>query len=148
MTPAEQLARMDAPTGEDRTLAERLQVYSRLLALVADELAALEGGDAAKRRELSDARAELMRELFPPPDDEAPEDAPPAPEPVAALTALLSEALDALRQTEEDEKRSRDRWISLEGDALKALQGARMSGPRAGRYLELASSDALLDVRF
>lgn len=134
-------------------LADRLQAYARLLTLAADELAALEQGNLARRREISEEREELTLELLsPPPADEAltedPEELDSASLP-DRIAMLLAEVLDALESRDEEERRMQDRWSSLEGDALRAIHvGGRIVSLRAGRYPNEPQLDTSLDVRF
>lgn len=131
-----------------RTRPERLRDFGRYLALVADELDALEQRDLPRLRELQEQRLELERELRP---DREEEETGSRGEPLPFaedLAGLLAEGLDTLQQGAEEDRISRDRWTTLEHDALRAMQGTRLRGVRRGQYLELASGDARLDVRF
>lgn len=136
-------------------LAERLHAYARLLALAADELAALEQGDLAKRRELSEARETLTREIrdagrTTPVEEDEEEEAEdfhlPLPE---KLAGVCYEALEALELRDAEERQMQDRWSSLEGDALRAIHvGGRIVSLRGGRYPVDTPIDTRLDVRF
>jgi hypothetical protein len=148
----EALALPDPAGAEDTPLAERLHAFSRLLALAADELAALEQGDHTKRRELSEARDELMQTMQEPAsaEDAESDDLPPVSISLPdQLWSLISEALDSLEQRESEERRMQDRWSSLEGDALRAMHvGGRIVPLRAGRYPADTATESGLDVRF
>ena len=138
-------------------IRDRLQACSRLLALAADELAALERGDLKAKRELARAREELAREIDPATAVSGEEDDGtagtaaqglllPLPQQVARL---LAEVLYRLEEREEEERRMQDRWSSLEEDALKAMHtGSRIAPVRAGRYRREPEADARLDLRF
>lgn len=145
----EALARPEAAAPEGDPLEQRLRDCSRLVTLVADELAALERGDAAARRTLAEARESLLREIFPDPErSEGDEDGVRFPLD-ARIADLLAEALEALRLRELEERRMQDCWSSLEEDALKAIHvGARIISLRAGRYENGPPHDASLDLRF
>jgi hypothetical protein len=153
----ETLPRPEPAPREPHPLADRLQACSRLLATAADELAALERGDSTKRRELSELREEIVREMLPTAasdGEEADDDDVATPPTHAALlphvvAELLAEVLDALEEREEQERRMHDRWSSLEEDALKAIHvGGRIVSLRAGRYPNETPNDARLDLRF
>ena len=141
-------------------LAERLQLCSRLLAVAADELTALERGDLAKRRDLAEEREALVLELRPQAEGDAQvagedgEDGAevddrlflPLPQRIARI---LADALDQLEERKEEERRMQDRWSSLEGDALKAVHvGGTIVSLRGGRYPDQPLSKASLDLRF
>ena len=152
----ETLEHSETVTRED-SLGDRLQAYSRLLALAADELAALERSDTAKRRELADERDELTREILlqlesaeSHPEGEARGDEEFLAPPLAyRLSALLAEALDALEQHEEEERQMQDRLASLEENALRAIHvGGRIVSLRSGRYEGAPPLEARFDVRF
>jgi hypothetical protein len=151
----EALPRPEAAPAEPVPLAERLQLCSRLLAVAAEELVALEHGEVTKRRELGEQREELMLQLQPSRPDERLEDGPPVVEsefvlPVPQQVAqVLAEVLYQLEEREEEERRMQDRWSSLEEDALKAIHvGGKIVALRAGRYPNQPRSDARLDLRF
>jgi hypothetical protein len=136
-------------------LAERLQLCSRLLAVAADELDALERGDLAKRRHLAEEREALVLELQPrsraeADDDDGPEEEDGLNLPLAQQIArIIAEAVDQLEEREEEERRMQDRWSSLEGDALKAVHvGGKIASVRRGRYPNQPHSEARLDLRF
>jgi hypothetical protein len=145
----EALARPEeaAPAPEE-PLADRLRSCSRLLSLAADEVAALGRGDGARRRELAEAREELVEEMFASRVEGEEEGAilRSIPERIAEL---LIEALTSLEQREEEERQMQDRWSLLEEDALRAMHvGGRIVSPRAGRYENRFLQDKQLDVRF
>jgi hypothetical protein len=143
------LARPEPAAPEGDPLEQRLRGCSRLVTVVADELAALGRGDAALRRELAAARESLLREVFPMPEgSEDEEDGVRSPLDVR-LAELLAEALEALHLRDLEERRMQDCWSSLEEDALKAIHvGTRIISLRAGRYENGPTHDASLDLRF
>lgn len=151
----ETLARPEPSAPEPHPLADRLHACSRLLAVAADELEARERGDLTKRRELSQLREELVREIQPSPqdlEDEAAEGAGPEElllEMPQQIARLLADALYELEEREEEERRMQDRWSTLEEDALKAMHvGGKIAALRAGRYPVQRPKDARLDLRF
>lgn len=154
----EALPRPEPEPQEEHPLADRLHACARLLEVAADELAAMERGDAIKRRELAELRDELVREIHPPtlgdrePEDE--EDRGPTADELLLLlpqevAKLLAEVLYELEEREEEERRMHDRWSSLEEDALRAMHvGGRIVSLRAGRYPEKPRHESGLDLRF
>lgn len=150
----------EAPAPEELPLAQRLRACSRLLDTAARELTAQDNADTAKRRELSELRHELAREIQSPVVDSEDSEAEKEEESEAPagelqlllpqeVARLLAEALYALEERDEEERRMQDRWSSLEEDALKAMHaGGRIVSLRAGRYPEHTPTDARLDLRF
>jgi hypothetical protein len=143
------LARPEPAAPEGDPLEQRLRGCSRLVTLVADEMAALDRGDVVAGRQLAEARESLLRETFPVPEgSEGDEDGVRFPLDVR-IAELLAEALEALHLRELEERRMQDCWSSLEEDALKAIHvGGRIVSLRAGRYQNGPSHDASLDLRF
>ena len=143
------LARPESPAPEGDPLEQTLRGCSRLVTLVADEVAALGRGDVAARRELCAARESLLREVFPLREgSEDEEEGVPFPLDVR-IAELLAQALEALQLREREERRMQDCWSSLEEDALKAIHvGGRIISLRAGRYEKDPPHDASVDLRF
>ena len=139
---------------EPTPLAARLQLCSKLLALAAEELDALEQGDHLKRYQLAGQRDEVVREMHPADPAEDGDSRPPGTDELMLLlpqevARALAEALYELEEKEEEERRMQDRWSSLEEDALKAIHvGGKIVSLRAGRYPNQPRSDARLDLRF
>lgn len=155
----EAIPRSDDAAVETSSLADRLRVLSRLLAITADEISAMERHDVVRRRECCDARRELQREIDAPwpgtgtadPGDDAldPGDASIAAQLPDRVAGLLAEALEALQQYDREERRMHDRWLALEEDALRAVHGAnRITARPAGHYPDRPPLDTRLDVRF
>ena len=109
-------------------LHERLASFSRYVALVADQIAALEAGAGVRARELGDARAELEEEL-------------------GDVPALLREALQVIEERLQSDELLRDRWRSLQDDAFRITRTLPPKGPRKGRYLEDRADAGRLDLR-
>ena len=143
------LARPEPAAPEGDPLEQRLRGCSRLMALVADEMAAVGRGDGAARREIATARESLLREIFPLPEGSEDEAAGVGFRLDRRIAELLAEAFDALHLREMEERRMQDCWSSLEEDALKAIHvGTRIISLRAGRYENGPPHDASLDLRF
>lgn len=170
LTYREALAPAEPSAPDEPILAERLRACARLLEATADELVAMSSGDVVKRREAAAARADLIRELCVALEEEPaaaekgeddgmgdPSAHPSRDSERGALEVrlprevakVLADALDALEERDEEERRMQDRWASLEGDALKAIHvGGRIMSLRAGRYPEGRQTDPRLDLRF
>lgn len=170
LTYREALSAAEPKAAVEPILPERLQACARLLEAMAEELVAMNSGEVAKRRETAAIRTDLTRELClalneKPTTAEKGEDhrfGDPSAHPIRDIemetlemhlphevAKLLADALDALEERDEEERRMQDRWASLEGDALKAIRvGGRIFSLRAGRYPEGRKVDPRLDLRF
>lgn len=115
-------------------LRERLHGYARLVSLVAEQLEALERGDAVRLREVDEERAALDAELREAGDGSLPD--------------LLAEGLQAVEEHLTGDEALRDRWTSLEADALRATRAVRGLRTGPGRYPDAGSLAGQLDVRF
>ena len=133
-------------------LRSRLMDLAKYVTLVADELEAVERRDLSRIEELEKERGDLWVTLTGPPGAEAEESdeeqASPAPLAEETLACLLGEALAELDAFASEYRENRVRWIALEDDAWKSLQGARARPALGGSYVEFGSSDGRLDVRF
>lgn len=134
MSAAAEVLSSGAPAAELRT---RLQCYARYVALIADQLEALEQGDSARLRQTQEARDELERELA---GGEA-EDADD-------LDSLVRRGAEAVERRLAEERSLRSRWTSLEDDAIRVTRTVRASRPGRGRYPATGALAAQLDVRF
>lgn len=131
---------MNAPATEPASeLAERLQIYARYVAIVAEQLEALSADRAERVAELEEERlaAETkLREL-----EKAVDELPSLEEFLSLGVAALEEGSTAARKLQE-------RWSALSEGAIRS---ARKVGPivvSGGRYPELRSPEHHLDRRF
>lgn len=132
---AEVLAEVGPPEEARPELAERLQAYSRYLALLAEELEALKRHDAARLLKLAEDRRELEAEL---------ERAGAGEE----LADLVDTGVRTLESEAEQGGETHRRWLELESGTLRAARGLRLRPRNWGDYGRLLSADASLDVRF
>lgn len=133
---AEVLAELAGAEGEPGPeLAERLQRYSRYLAVLAEELEALKRHDTARLPKLAEERRELEAEL---------ERAGAGDE----LAALVEVGIRMLETEAEQGGATRSRWLELESGTLRAARGLRTRPRGWGEYGRLRTADASLDVRF
>jgi hypothetical protein len=130
-----------APREERASLPERLQGYARYLALMADELAALEQRDERRLQLLDAERLRLARELT-----GTEPDAPPPP-PHLELYVLLREGLEEIERHVGQEEQEREMWDHLESGALRAAHRLRVAVVRPGEYRPFPGGDAKVDVR-
>src|SRR5690606_37861162 len=115
-------------------LRERLQGYARLVSLVAEQLEALEHGEAVRLRELAEERAALEAELRGEGDGDT-------------LPDLLAEGVQAVEEHLTGSEVLRSRWTSLEAGALRATRAVRPGHAPRGRYLDPSALATQLDVR-
>jgi hypothetical protein len=126
---------------ERAPLAERLQGYARYLALVAEELEALERRDEPRLQLLDAERQRLARELA------GTEPGEPPPPPHLELYALLRSGLEEIEAHVGQEEQEKEMWDHLESGALRAAHRLRVSVVRPGEYRPFSGGDAKVDVR-
>lgn len=114
-----------------------LQAYARCLALLADEIEAMQAGDTAKLRELAEQRTQAEQELGEFAGDSSP---------YKGLEEMADEALRELENRTEEGRRQADNVTRLEQESLPLLRGIRR-WLTPGNYHELAASQAKFDVR-
>lgn len=145
LTPAlAQAAERLSAAGQSPALPGRLQTYSRFVALVAEQLDALQRKDAARLQELGEERVRLEREMAEP---EAVESirSPAANE---HLGALLAAGLHELEHQTEQAQHAREVWSLLQDGALLAARDLRPAPLRSGHYQAIGITAAQVDVRF
>jgi hypothetical protein len=126
-----------APAEEPPSLPDRLQRYSRYVALVAEQLEALERRDAARLQAIEEERREIERGWQ--------EDVTPPPE---EIRALLRSGLRQLEDQAGQEEEERELWTRIESGAIRAAHVLRPRPLRIGRYAALENADNTVDVRF
>lgn len=127
-------------------LQERLRGYARYVALVADQLEALEQGDRTRLRDLHEARAELEREMQgEPPEEDDPEATAPSP---AELQEALTAGIRLLELAVETSQATQEEWTRLQDRVRSATVGLRPARVAWDRYPEAEAGVARLDVRF
>ena len=127
-----------APGAEPKR-GERLRTIARCIALLADEVEALEQGDAPRARDLAEQRAALDAEL-------RAEDEEAAPLYPALYTTPVGEALQELTRRAEGDRRAREELEYLRDFSLPLARG--IPSPAAGgRYPDLELEDSQYDVR-
>ncbi len=135
---------------------ERLQRYSRFVALVAEQLDALREDDAERLRRLTEERQALEREFA---DDalsvdSLAEEAPSAggqSEEGAALARLQDELGNALSELEEridTERWKQEQWTLLNDGAIRSARSVPMVRLIGRAYPELEERTSHLDRRF
>jgi hypothetical protein len=130
-----------APREERASLPDRLQGYSRYLALVAEQLEALDQQDAPRLQALELARQRLARQLAGTEPDE------PLPQPHLEIYALLRAGLEEIEQHVGQEEQEKEVWDHLESGALRAAHSLRVTVVRPGEYRPFPGGDAKVDVR-
>jgi hypothetical protein len=120
-------------------LAERLQLYSRYVALVAEQLDALGRDDRGRLKELVEERGRLEAGLAHAPGEPI-GDAMSIEDLLGAGLASLAERIDAIRRME-------DRWSLLNDGAVRSARTVAPPTVRGGRYPEPAPHDRQVDRR-
>jgi hypothetical protein len=120
---------------EPASLPDRLQRYSRYVALVAEQLEAAEQGDLARLQLIEAERLEIERNWD---DDNIP--------PPGEFGSLLHSALRELQNRSGAEER--ERWDLIQNGALQAAHTLRMPPLRIGSYRPLQSTDQKVDLKF
>jgi hypothetical protein len=126
-----------APAEEPSSLPDRLQRYSRYVALIAEQLAAMERRDVARVQEIEEERREIERGWE--------EDATPPPE---EIRALLHSGLRRLEDRAGQEEEERELWTRIQSEAIVAAHALRPRPLRIGRYGALGGAANKVDVRF
>jgi hypothetical protein len=126
-----------APTEEPASLPDRLQRYSRYVALVAEQLEALERRDVARLQAIEEERQEIERGWQ--------EDSTPPPE---EIRALLRSGLRQLEDQADQDEEERELWIRIQSGAIQAAHVLRPRPLRIGSYTALGNADNTVDVRF
>jgi hypothetical protein len=125
------------PADEPASLPDRLQRYSRYLALVAEQLAAMERRDVARLQAIEEEREEIERGW-------QEEDTPPPEE----IRALLHSGLRQLEEQADQEEEERERWTLIQSGAIQAAHVLRPRPLRIGSYGPLGKAENTVDVRF
>lgn len=136
---------------------ERLQRYSRFVALVAEQLGAIREDDAERLRRLTDERHALERELLEAADNEdqqaragAEEDEQDVAEGVALarLQDELGNALSELAERIDSERWKEEQWSLLNDGAIRSARSVPMVRLIGRAYPELEERTSHLDRRF
>lgn len=132
----------DAPA--ERKRSDRLRDAARWLALLADEIDALEAGDFPRLRDLAEQRAKLAGRRGVEEDgaDEGRSDALPRPLHLDAV----ADALRELREWDERERAKQEGLSQLCDDSLPRVRSIQ-TRPTGGRYPLLDDADSQLNVR-
>jgi hypothetical protein len=117
-------------------LTERLQLYSRYVAIVVEQLQALAAEDSIRITELDVKRRELEDRLN---DD-------PGSEP-HTLDEFLDLGLAAIEQSSEGARQLEERWIQLSGDALRSARRVGTVSLRNGSYPDVRLAETRFDRR-
>jgi chromosome segregation ATPase len=129
-------------TAEHESLRTRIQSYARLMAIIADQLEALDQGRALRYQELSAERERLQRELDAARgDDESPSDG------VDALAPLLHHTLQEIESEAETQARLRARLTEIRDASLQAIRRLELRSVRGGEYYPKVMPTRQLDVR-
>jgi hypothetical protein len=126
-----------APAEEHASLPDRLQRYSRYVALIAEQLAAAERRDVVRVQEIEEERREIERGWQ--------EDATQPPE---EIRALLQSGLRQLEDQAGQEEEERELWTRIQSEAIVAAHVLRPRPLRIGSYGALGSAANTVDVRF
>lgn len=127
-------------------LGSALRMMSRRAALFADQIEALETGDALRLQELAEERATVEAEFdaltatVPMPEAET----EPIPDPERWVRAALAE----LEREWAEEEEARERLHALGESALPLLRNLARDHHAVGDYVELGSPTHSLDLRF
>jgi hypothetical protein len=117
-------------------LTERLQLYSRYVAIVAEQLQALATEDSARIAELDVERHELEERLN---DDQGSDP--------HTLDEFLDLGLAAIQQSSEGARQLEERWIQLSGDALRSARRVGTVSLRNGSYTDARLAEISFDRR-
>jgi|GEM_PF-3655800 len=129
--------RADAAAESTEVLRERLRLFARYAALVAEELEARERGDHARLREKLEERERVRAEIAALSGDDE------SPAPGAALEAAVAEA----ERRAQAEAEARD-WLSRVRDAsLRVRGGLRFPRAAGDGYTPTAAVRGALDIR-
>lgn len=123
---------------EATSLPERLQHYSRYVALVAEQLEALGSRDLGRMQRIEEERLRIEREWGE--SDEG--------RPNEQLSALLRSGLSELASQADSEEEERERWTLIQTGALQAAHSLHQPPLRIGSYGAMGSAEAKVDVRF
>jgi ATP-dependent exoDNAse (exonuclease V) beta subunit len=126
-----------APAEVPASLPDRLQRYSRYVALVAEQLAAMERRDVARLQAIEEEREEIERGW-------QEEDTPPPEE----IRALLHSGLRQLEDQAGQEEEERELWTRIQSEAIVAAPALRPRPFRIGSYSAQGSAANTVDVRF
>lgn len=121
-------------------LRDRLRLYARYAALVAEELEARERGDRERLRERMDERERVRAEIAALPGADGGDE---APAPGGALEAAVAEA----ERRAQAEAEVRDRLSRMRDASLRARSGVRLPRPAGDGYAPPATVRGALDVR-
>jgi hypothetical protein len=118
--------------------SERLHLLAKRIALLADEIGALDTGDLPRLRELAEQRAALETEI-------RGADAQGDSLPHALYAELVEEAVRDLQEREEQARQAREELIQLRDGSL-TLARSLATPPTGGRYPELKGTGGQLNV--
>lgn len=128
---------LEAPPARVRKASGRLRDCSYFVALLADQLEALEQEDYPRLRELDAMRAKLAEEIRAETDGEIPL--------LESVAMQMEEALVEVESWTEFQRRSSDELSQLQDESLPLVRGIRRVG--GGNYLSLDHASAQFDVR-
>jgi hypothetical protein len=121
--------------------AETLLRYSRLIAIVAEQLQAAAEGDRERMLALLDERRLIDDELSTSKDEEN------APE--LTIDELLNAAVAEVAETLEADRLDKDQWLQISSGALTSARTLSLRPAAvAGRYPEPGARGERLDLRF
>ncbi len=104
--------------GEPEAHRTRIQAYARLMALIADQMEALDHRQMTRYHDLAGERDRLQRELC-----AGSSEAPHAGEAVEGMSPFLHQSLQAMEERAETGKLLRDRLSELRDASLQAIRG-------------------------
>jgi broad specificity phosphatase PhoE len=128
---------LEAAPARVRKASERLRDCSHFVALLADQLEALEQEDFPRLRELDAMRAKLAEEMRAETDGEIPL--------LEWVAMQVEEAVVGVESWTEFQRRSSDELSQLQDESLPLVRGIRRLG--GGNYLPLEPASTQLDVR-
>lgn len=131
-------------------LSERLQIYSRYVALIAEQLQAVQRRDARSVRQLEMERTRLEAEMAPGGAAARAEHPAAVSGPPGELSDLLLNGLVELEQVAHDEEQISECWSAIERGALQAARrlGGRLRPSQPGNYTAQEPLSGTVDVRF
>lgn len=137
MTPETLQSPLATRPPQPRSESERLRDCSHWIALLADQLEAMEQGDFPRVREMEAMRERLAEEMRDGTDGEA-----PLPEWVAER---VEATLHRVQSWTDQKRRKREEVALLQDGSLPLVRGIRRVG--GGNYLSLDHGSAQFDVR-
>ncbi len=111
------MAMLSEPPSEPEALRTRVHAYARLMALIADQMEALDRGQMARYHELAGERDQLQRELSANSGELHKDEA------VDEMAPFLHQTLQAMEARAESGELLRDRLSVLRDASLQAIRG-------------------------